>query len=167
MTTSPDPSNIAAALKHRYDKTDMDEVDVSTSTTVNSPDASESPLHSSNARDFAAFHKISSFEVKPYACAIIADKSVTNEPKLDTLKTTSQQVVKNRKLILTKHISFQMPSLGLDIVKMCSESTNMKNSDCFNDPFIPENASSLEHSFHSFLETQNMKEINVERFLDD
>ena len=58
--------------------------------------------------------------------------------------------------------------LGLNIAKLVSEShLNPVTVDCFNDPFVPDDASSKEQSFHAFLDDQEMKELNVQRYLDN
>ena len=57
--------------------------------------------------------------------------------------------------------------LGLNIAKLVSESQmNPVTADCFNEPFVPDDASSIEHSFHAFFDDQEIKELNVQRFLD-
>ena len=59
---------------------------------------------------------------------------------------------------------FSVP-LELNIAKFCSQPANAMHADCYNDPFVPDEASSLEKGFHDFLNDQDMKELNVTSFL--
>lgn len=55
--------------------------------------------------------------------------------------------------------------LSLNIAQLVSEQHNADATDCYNDPFVPDNADSVEQCFHTFFNDQGMKELNVERFL--
>lgn len=56
-------------------------------------------------------------------------------------------------------ISKPMSILDCSLGGCCGE------SDLYNLPFIPEDASDLERSFHDYLDSENMKQVSVEKFL--